>query len=59
MVQDEGTVKTDQAQIDAAQAQSRLRHIVSPISGRAGLQQVNLGNYVTPAEPNGLVVVRS
>jgi len=30
---------------------------VSPIDGRVGLQQINVGNYVTPAEPNGLVVV--
>src|SRR5262249_37547660 len=31
--------------------------IVSPINGRVGLQQVNVGNYVTQNEPNGLVVV--
>lgn len=57
VVQDEGTVKTDQAAIDAARLNLAYAHIVSPIKGRAGLQQVNLGNYVTPAEPNGLVVI--
>jgi multidrug efflux system membrane fusion protein len=57
VVQDEGTVKADQGQIDAAKLNLTYSHIVSPISGRAGLQQVNLGNYVTPAEPNGLVVI--
>ena len=57
MVQDEGTVKTDEAQIAAARLNLTYAHIVSPISGRAGLQQVNLGNYVTPSEPNGLVVI--
>jgi len=57
VVQDEGTVKTDQGQIDAAKLNLTYSHIVSPISGRVGLQQVNLGNYVTPAEPNGLVVI--
>ncbi|MGB9329607.1 MAG: MdtA/MuxA family multidrug efflux RND transporter periplasmic adaptor subunit [Steroidobacteraceae bacterium] len=55
--QDIGTVKTDQAQIDAAKLNLVYGHITSPIDGRAGLQQVTLGNYVTPAEPNGLVVV--
>jgi membrane fusion protein, multidrug efflux system len=57
VVQDEGNVKTDQGQIDASRLNLVYCHIVSPISGRVGLQQVNLGNYVTPAEPNGLVVV--
>ena len=57
VVQDEGNVKTDQGQIDAAKLNLVYCHIVSPISGRVGLQQVTLGNYVTPAEPNGLVVV--
>ncbi len=55
--QDLGTVKTDQAQIDAAKLNLIYCHITSPVDGRAGLQQVTLGNYVTPAEPNGLVVV--
>jgi membrane fusion protein, multidrug efflux system len=57
VVQDEGNVKTDQGQIDAAKLNLVYCHIVSPISGRVGLQQVNVGNYVTPAEPNGLVVI--
>jgi len=57
VAQDEGTVKTDQAAIDAAKLNLVYCHITSPVDGRAGLQQVTLGNYVTPAEPNGLVVV--
>lgn len=57
VTQDEGTVKTDQAQIDAAKLNLVYCHITAPIAGRAGLQQVNVGNYVTPAEPNGLVVL--
>jgi membrane fusion protein, multidrug efflux system len=57
VVQDEGNVKTDQAQIDAQKLNLVYCHITSPIPGRVGLQQVNLGNYVTPAEPNGLVVI--
>lgn len=57
VAQYEGAVKTDQGQIDAAKLNLIYCHIVSPINGRVGLQQVNVGNYVTPAEPNGLVVV--
>jgi multidrug efflux system membrane fusion protein len=57
VAQYEGAVKTDQGQIDAAKLNLIYCHIVSPISGKVGLQQVNVGNYVTPAEPNGLVVV--
>ena len=52
-----GAVTTDQGQIDAAKLNITYCHIVSPIAGRIGLQQINVGNYVTPAEPNGLVVV--
>ena len=57
VAQDEGNVKTDQGQIDAAKLNLTYAHVVSPITGRVGLQQVTLGNYVTPSEPNGLVVV--
>jgi multidrug efflux system membrane fusion protein len=52
-----GAVLTDQGQIDAAKLNLTYAHIVSPIDGRVGLQQVNVGNFVTPSEPNGLVVV--
>jgi multidrug efflux system membrane fusion protein len=57
VAQDEGNVRSDQGQIDAAKLNLTYCHIVSPISGRVGLQQVTVGNYVTPAAPNGLVVV--
>jgi multidrug efflux system membrane fusion protein len=52
-----GAMLTDQGQIDAAKLNLTYCHIVSPINGRVGLQQINVGNYVTPSEPNGLVVV--
>jgi len=57
VVQYEGNVRTDQGQIDAAKLNLVYCHITSPIDGKVGLQQVNVGNYVTPAEPNGLVVI--
>ena len=57
VAQYQGAVRTDQGLIDAAKLNLTYCHIVSPIAGRVGLQQINVGNYVTPAEPNGLVVV--
>ena len=57
VAQYDGTVKTDQAQLDSAKLNLEYCHIESPIDGRVGLQQVNIGNYITPGEPSGLVVV--
>jgi multidrug efflux system membrane fusion protein len=53
----EGTIVTDKAAVDSAQVNLNYCHIVSPVGGRVGLRQVDQGNYVTPSEPNGLVVV--
>jgi membrane fusion protein, multidrug efflux system len=53
----EGTVATDQAQVNAAQLNLQYTHIVSPVNGRVGLRQVDQGNYVTPGDANGIVVV--
>jgi multidrug efflux system membrane fusion protein len=53
----EGTVVGDEAQVATARLNLQYAHIVSPVSGRVGLRQVDAGNYVTPADTNGLVVV--
>lgn len=42
----EGSVKTDQGQIDAQKLNRVYAHIVSPIDGRVGLRLVDAGNYV-------------
>jgi membrane fusion protein, multidrug efflux system len=47
--QDEGTVQLDQANIEMAQLNLDYCHIISPIAGRAGMLQVDLGNLVGPA----------
>lgn len=52
-----GTVVTDQAAIDSAKLNLIYCHITSPIDGRVGLRQVDLGNFVQPSDTNGLVVV--
>jgi multidrug efflux system membrane fusion protein len=53
----EGAVKVDQSAIDNARLQLTYARITAPISGRAGLRQVDPGNMVTGNETNGLVVI--
>jgi multidrug efflux system membrane fusion protein len=53
----EATLKTDQAQIDAAKLDLVYCHITAPITGRVGLRLVDPGNYVTPGDSTGLVVI--
>lgn len=52
-----GQIESDQAAVRTAQINLDYAHIVSPVSGRVGLRQVDQGNYVTPGDTNGLVVV--
>ena len=53
----QGAVITDQAQIDTAKLNITYCHIVAPVSGRVGLRLVDQGNYVTPGDANGLLVI--
>ncbi|VWC95776.1 multidrug transporter [Burkholderia lata] len=53
----EGAVKTDQAAIDSAKLNLTYARITAPVSGRVGLRQVDPGNYVTPGDTSGLVVI--
>jgi multidrug efflux system membrane fusion protein len=55
--QDIGTVASDEAQVKAAKVNLIYCHITSPVTGRVGLRQVDQGNYVTPGDTNGIVVV--
>jgi membrane fusion protein, multidrug efflux system len=52
-----GTLESDQAAVRTAQINLEYTHIVSPVTGRVGLRQVDQGNYVTPGDTNGIVVV--
>jgi multidrug efflux system membrane fusion protein len=52
-----GTTASDEGQLKTAQVNLIYTHIVSPISGRVGLRQVDQGNYVTPGDANGIVVI--
>ena len=53
----EGTVKSDKANIDTFKLDLVYARITAPVSGRVGLRQVDPGNYVTPSDTNGLVVI--
>ncbi len=53
----EGTIESDEGQLNTALTNLAFTHIVSPVTGRVGLRQVDQGNYVTPADANGIVVV--
>jgi multidrug efflux system membrane fusion protein len=53
----EGSVKTDQAQIDNAKLQLIYSRITSPIDGRVGLRLVDPGNMVHATDAGGLLVI--
>ena len=53
----EATIKSDDAQVNAAQVQLGFTTIVAPISGRAGARLVDPGNIVHAADTTGLVVI--
>ena len=55
--QNQATIKSDQAQIDAQKLNLTYCRIISPVTGRVGLRQVDAGNYVQTSDPNGIVVV--
>ncbi|WP_291770663.1 efflux RND transporter periplasmic adaptor subunit [Castellaniella sp.] len=53
----EATVQADQAQVQYAQVQLDYTRIVSPLTGRTGVLQVDPGNLVHSTDVNGLVVI--
>jgi membrane fusion protein, multidrug efflux system len=57
VAQDEGTLVADRAAVQAAEVNLNYTRIVSPLDGRVGLRLVDQGNYVTPGDTNGIVVI--
>jgi multidrug efflux system membrane fusion protein len=53
----EGAVQSDQGNVANAQLQRDFTRITAPITGRAGLRQVDVGNMVHAADVNGIVVL--
>src|SRR5450755_2303613 len=57
VAQNQGTVEADRATVKSAEVNLQYTRILSPLDGRVGLRQVDQGNYVTPGDTNGLVVI--
>ena len=57
VAQDQGTVEFDKAAVKSAEVNLQYTHILSPLDGRVGLRQVDQGNYVTPGDSSGIVVI--
>ncbi|WP_273022164.1 efflux RND transporter periplasmic adaptor subunit [Rheinheimera sp.] len=53
----EGTIKSNEAQIDAARLQLSYTRIQAPISGRLGLRRVDAGNLLQANDSEGLVTI--
>jgi membrane fusion protein, multidrug efflux system len=53
----EGTVETDQGQVDSAKLNISYCRITAPITGRIGLRLVDPGNIVHASDANGLLVI--
>ena len=52
-----GTIQADEGQVKTAQVNLVYTHITAPVTGRVGLRQVDQGNYVTPGDANGIVLI--
>ncbi|UFZ05804.1 efflux RND transporter periplasmic adaptor subunit [Bradyrhizobium ontarionense] len=57
VAQQQALIKADQAAIDNAAATLSYTKVVAPISGRAGLRQVDQGNIIHASDATGLVVI--
>jgi len=55
--QAEGTVAADRASVGTARLNLQYTSITAPVSGRVGLRQADIGNYVTPGDTAGIVVI--
>ena len=53
----DGTVRTDQAQIETARLQIIYCHITAPFDGRVGLRQVDPGNIVHASDTTPMLIL--
>jgi membrane fusion protein, multidrug efflux system len=53
----EGTVLADEAAVGTARLNLEYTSIRAPVSGKVGLRQADIGNYLTPSDANGIVVI--
>lgn len=57
VLQAQGSIKVDQAAVDNAKLQLTYSKITAPISGRVGLKQVDVGNFISAGTSTPLVVI--
>ncbi len=55
--QDAGTVKADEGTVANDELNLAYAHIVSPVTGRIGLRNVDPGNFMQTTDANGIVVI--
>lgn len=55
--QQEGIVAADRAAVGTARLNLHYTSITAPVAGRIGLRQVDIGNYVSPGDANGIGVI--
>jgi membrane fusion protein, multidrug efflux system len=53
----QGVIKSDQANVEAAEINLNYATIKSPITGRVGLRQVDIGNLLSAGQATGIAVV--
>jgi multidrug efflux system membrane fusion protein len=53
----EATVNADRAAVGTARLNLEYTEITAPVSGRVGLRQADIGNYLTPGDATGIVVI--
>jgi multidrug efflux system membrane fusion protein len=53
----EGTVAADEAAVGTARLNLAYTSITAPVSGKVGLRQADIGNYLSPSDQNGIVVI--
>lgn len=53
----EGAVTSDQANVNSAAINLGYTRVTSPVAGRVGIRLVDVGNFVSAGQTNGIVVV--
>src|SRR3989441_5524809 len=53
----EAAVKSDEALIESANVQLSYTRLTSPIDGLTGIRHIDVGNIISPANTNGVVIV--
>jgi len=53
----EGTIKSDQAQVDSVKLQLGYTRVTAPVDGRLGLRAVDAGNMIHTSDTSGIVTI--